>query len=99
MYEPYTEVLSRFLMMPLPGWLPKPRATDNWQTSAFENSPTVADQPFRKCIISEAAANRRSHRARPVSDAAEGGSSFVLFPNDRTRDHLECSTIPYGTPP
>jgi len=71
MYEPYTEVLSRFLMMPLPGWLPKPRATDNWQTSAFENSPTAADQPFRKCIVGGAAADRRSRRAHHVSDAAE----------------------------
>src|SRR5882672_169389 len=71
MYEPYTEVLSRFLMMPLPGWLPKPRATDNWQTSAFENSPTAADQPFRKCIVGGATADRRRRRAHHVSDAAE----------------------------
>ena len=71
MYEPYTEVMSRYLMMPLPGWLPKPKATDNWQTSAFENSPAVADQPFRKCIVSGAAADSRSRRAHPVSDAAE----------------------------
>lgn len=70
MYEPYTEVMSRYLMMPLPGWLPKPKATDNWQTSAFENSPAVADQPFRKCIISGAADSRR-RPAQPVSDAPE----------------------------
>ena len=71
MYEPYTEVMSRYLMMPLPGWLPKPRATDNWQTSAFENSPAAADQPFRKCIIGGAAADSRSRRGQPVSDASE----------------------------
>lgn len=71
MYEPYTEVMSRYLMMPLPGWLPKPKATDNWQTSAFENSPAVADQPFRKCIISGAGADSRRRGAHPVSDAAE----------------------------
>jgi hypothetical protein len=71
MYEPYTEVMSRYLMMPLPGWLPKPRATDNWQTSAFENSPAAADQPFRKCIIGGAAADSRRRPAHPVSDAAD----------------------------
>jgi hypothetical protein len=51
MYEPYTQVLSRYLMMPLPGWLPKARASDNWQTSAFENATPAPDQPFRKCMI------------------------------------------------
>src|SRR5437016_10786193 len=51
MYEPYVEVLSRFLMMPLPGWLPEHRATDNWQTSAWENTPAATEQPFRKCML------------------------------------------------
>jgi hypothetical protein len=51
MYEPYTHVLSHYLMMPLPGWLPKARATDNWQTSAWENTPSAADLPFRKCLL------------------------------------------------
>ena len=51
MYEPYVEGLSHFLMMPLPGWLPKPRATDNWQTSAWENIPAATEQPFRKCML------------------------------------------------
>jgi Ion channel len=71
MYEPYTEVMSRYLLMPLPSWLPKPKATDNWQTSAFENSPAAADQPFRKCIVSGATANTRNRRARPVSDRVD----------------------------
>jgi hypothetical protein len=71
MYEPYTEVMSRYLLMPLPSWLPKPKATDNWQTSAFENSPAAADQPFRKCIVSGATANTRNRRAHPVSDRVD----------------------------
>jgi Ion channel len=50
MYEPYTEVLARYLMMPLPGWLPKSRPTDNWQTSAWEVTPQAAEHPFRKCM-------------------------------------------------
>jgi hypothetical protein len=60
MYEPYTRVLSRYLMMPLPGWLPKPRATDNWQTSAFENAPAERDQPFRKCMLDQVAGKVRA---------------------------------------
>ena len=55
MYEPYTYVLSRYLMMPLPGWLPKARASDNWQTSAWENAPAAPNQPFRKCMLDQAA--------------------------------------------
>jgi hypothetical protein len=51
MYEPYTRVLSGYLMMPLPGWLPKARASDNWQTSAFENASPAPNQPFRKCLL------------------------------------------------
>ena len=54
MYEPYVQVLSRYLMMPLPGWLPKPRATDNWQTSAWEVAPKAPEQTFRKCMLTEA---------------------------------------------
>ena len=60
MYEPYVEVLSRYLMMPLPGWLPKPRATDNWQTSAWENTPAASEQPFRKCMLAESKARLHS---------------------------------------
>ena len=60
MYEPYVEVLSGFLMMPLPGWLPKPRATDNWQTSAWENTPAATEQPFRKCMQAESRTRLRT---------------------------------------
>ena len=57
MYEPYLQVLSEHLLMPLPGWLPQPRAIDNWQTSAAELSGPAPDQPFRKCMLAP--------RARP----------------------------------
>ena len=68
MYEPYTEVMSRYLMMPLPGWLPKPRATDNWQTSAWENAPAATEQPFRKCMLADPAKTRlRSATVSTVS--------------------------------
>ena len=50
LYEPYTRVLSEYLLMPLPGWLPKQRASDNWQTSAWEVRAQATDQPFQKCM-------------------------------------------------
>src|SRR5437868_3113621 len=55
MYEPYTRVLSQYLLMPLPGWMPQKRATDNWQTSAWEITAPAAEQPFKKCMLKEAA--------------------------------------------
>jgi hypothetical protein len=58
MYEPYTEVLSRYLLMPLPGWMPQKRASDNWQTSAWEIIAPAPEQPFKKCMLKEAAAQR-----------------------------------------
>ena len=69
MYEPYVEVLSRYLMMPLPGWLPKPRATDNWQTSAWENTAPATEQPFRKCMLSDPSKTRL--RSAPVPTAVQ----------------------------
>lgn len=33
MYEPYVQALSRFLMMPLPAWVPPGESRDNWQHS------------------------------------------------------------------
>jgi hypothetical protein len=35
MYEPYVNSLSVRLMLPLPEWLPKPGARDNWQKSKW----------------------------------------------------------------
>ena len=64
MYEPYLQVLSEHLLMPLPGWLPQPRAIDNWQTSAWEVSGPAPDEPFRKCML------ERGARPRPQSGMA-----------------------------
>lgn len=71
MYEPYTKVLSSYLMMPLPSWLPKARPTDNWQTSAWENVPAAADQPFRKCMLNVPPASKA--RFPGASAATERG--------------------------
>lgn len=70
MYEPYTEVLSHYLMMPLPSWLPKPRATDNWQTSAWEVTPQKADQPFRKCMQPRSAKMHSRHTSALTDERA-----------------------------
>ena len=51
LYEPYTQVLSRYLIMSLPEWLPKSRTSDNWQTSAWEIRSPAPDQPFKKCML------------------------------------------------
>jgi hypothetical protein len=53
MYEPYLEVLSEYLLMPIPGWLPKTRVVDNWQTSAWEVTAPAREEPFRKCMLEE----------------------------------------------
>jgi Ion channel len=63
MYEPYTQVLSRYLLMPLPGWMPQKRASDNWQTSAWEITAPAAEQPFKKCMLKDAAAQRARRAA------------------------------------
>jgi len=67
MYEPYIEVLSDYLLMPLPGWLPKKKATDNWQTSAWEVTAPAREEPFKKCMLEDSA--RR--KLRNVAAASE----------------------------
>ncbi len=71
MYEPYTRVLSGYLMMPLPAWLPKARASDNWQTSAFENAAPAPDQPFRKCMVNAVGKKIHTHGKVAVGDRAD----------------------------
>jgi hypothetical protein len=56
MYEPYTQVLSRYLIMPLPEWLTASRTSDNWQTSAWEIRSPAPDQPFKKCMLNQSPA-------------------------------------------
>jgi hypothetical protein len=64
MYEPYTRVLSSYLMMPLPGWMPGTKATDNWQTSAWEVTRPAPQLPFRKCMESTRV---RAHASRAAT--------------------------------
>ena len=63
LYEPYTEVLAQYLIMPLPGWLPKTRASDNWQTSAWEIKAPVTDQTIQKCLLKKSPSRPRVHPA------------------------------------
>ena len=59
MYEPYLAVLSAYLLMPVPGWLPKKRVVDNWQTSAWEVTKPAPEEPFRKCMLEEKRAAKK----------------------------------------
>lgn len=59
MYEPYLVVLSEYLLMPIPGWLPKKRVVDNWQTSAWEVTKPAREEPFRKCMLEEKRAAKK----------------------------------------
>src|SRR5438874_1333115 len=63
LYEPYIEVLSRYLLMPLPGWLPQARAVDNWQTSAWEIRAPSPEKTIRKCMMSADGKATSDHRA------------------------------------
>jgi hypothetical protein len=70
MYEPYISVLSNYLMMPLPGWLPALKASDNWQTSAWEVSRRASEQPFRNCMRVSGEATKKVSRAAAASDVS-----------------------------
>lgn len=69
MYEPYLEVLSEYLLMPLPGWLPKSEAVDNWQTSAWEMTSPAPAEPFRKCMVDRS--QPQSRRLPATADRSE----------------------------
>jgi hypothetical protein len=69
MYEPYTEVLSNYLLMPLPGWMPQRKVTDNWQTSAWEVTKPAPEQTFRKCMLRDSEA--RASKTAPVLRARD----------------------------
>ena len=74
LYEPYTQVLSRYLMMPLPGWMPKSKASDNWQTSAWEVTSRTQDHAFQKCMLKDRPAPTRapaSCRKRLATSSAD----------------------------
>lgn len=45
-YEPYVAALSRYLLMPLPPWVPEPDAVDAWQTSPVEPSAIGLADPI-----------------------------------------------------
>ena len=53
LYEPYTQVLSQYLMDASARVDAKARASDNWQTSAWEVTAFAPDQPFQKCLLKE----------------------------------------------
>ncbi len=42
MYEPYVAALARHLFVGIPSWLPRAKAKDNWQTSAWKPADASA---------------------------------------------------------
>ncbi|HEX8774703.1 MAG TPA: potassium channel family protein [Pyrinomonadaceae bacterium] len=49
MYEPYVNSLSKYLLMPLPSWIPARTTADNWRTSAWERTPQTSASPLQRC--------------------------------------------------
>jgi hypothetical protein len=48
-YKPYLEVLSNYLLLPLPGWLPDQSLRDDWQQGI---ESTAAVGPFERGLES-----------------------------------------------
>jgi hypothetical protein len=65
MYEPFTLVLSQYLIMPLPDWLPQGRASDNWQTSAWEIRAPAPEITFQKCLLKQSRSRGKVQAALP----------------------------------
>ena len=38
MYEPFVNALAAYLLMPLPGWMPAADATEDWKTTAWDQT-------------------------------------------------------------
>ncbi len=62
-YEPYVNALSLHLRMPLPDWLPRQEASDNWQVTAWEQPPgRIARRSAPRTDGGDQAPNRRSSK-------------------------------------
>jgi voltage-gated potassium channel Kch len=48
LYEPYVQSLSRYLLMPLPRWLPNLDNVDDWQTSPWDHFSLVSQRPLSR---------------------------------------------------
>ncbi|MGB9179051.1 MAG: potassium channel family protein [Pyrinomonadaceae bacterium] len=72
MYEPYVNALAEELLMPLPPWMQKGKAVDNWQTSAWERNPATSATTVRKCTMKNKA-GEPLHAAKMHSDVSLQG--------------------------
>jgi len=65
LYEPHAAALADYLGMPLPGWVPEPRAKDQWKTVEAVRSQAAAI--FEESAVSDQATARHlyteDHRA------------------------------------
>lgn len=72
MYEPYVNALADQLLMPLPPWIQKGKAVDNWQTSAWERNPTASATTVSKCTLKKKAGEPLPIAALPSDVSLQG---------------------------
>ncbi len=55
LYEPHAQALADYLCMPLPGWIPAPRAKDQWKTVEAVRSQAASVFKGKETFISDQA--------------------------------------------
>jgi hypothetical protein len=55
LYEPHAQALADYLAMPLPGWVPEPRAKDQWKTVEAVRSQAASIFKGKESVISDQA--------------------------------------------
>lgn len=58
LYEPHAQAISNYLAMPLPAWIPEPRAKDQWKLVELVRSKAVAQFTQNSPLNPEAIATR-----------------------------------------
>jgi hypothetical protein len=53
MYEPYVYALANHLSQPLPGWIPKKKHKDNWQTTAWAQTSGTIEREAASLMLDD----------------------------------------------
>ena len=61
LYEPHAQALADYLAMPLPGWIPEPRAKDQWKTVEAVRSKAASIFKEKDILVSDQAEAVRLH--------------------------------------
>jgi hypothetical protein len=61
LYEPHAQALADYLGMPLPGWVPEPRAKDQWKTVEAVRSRAASIFSEKDIVVSDQAEAVRLH--------------------------------------